>query len=105
MDFLEKLNEIENQIQKYYEMSFENDEEDYNYNRSLKIKIEHLIIDSKKGHSNIIDAALLVLAKSTGCAEDQEIAENIINRLHDQKFISDVELNYFYDNISTGRWV
>lgn len=104
MSFLEKLNEIENQIQKYYEMSFENEREDYEHNKSLKRKIEQLIIDSKKDHSNVIDAALLVLAKSTGCAEDQEIAEDIVNRLYDQKHISHVQLNYFYDNISTRRW-
>ncbi len=105
MDFLEKLEKIKQQIEQYQKMSFENPEDDYGQNKSIKIKLQQLIIDSKKYEHTVTDSVLLTLAKSTGCAEDQEIAEEIVAYLHDNEYINDKQLDFFYNNIGTGRWM
>lgn len=105
MNNFKKIDKIDKEIQEYYEMSFEKGQDDYNYNKLLKNKIKQLIVDSKDSKSGIIDAALLLLAKSTGCSEDQEIADEIINYLHDREYITSTQLSFFYDNLSTKRWL
>jgi len=105
MNNFKKIEKIEKEIQEYYEMSFEKEQDDYSYNKLLKNKIKQLIVDSKNSKSGIIDAALLLLAKSTGCSEDQEIADEIINYLHDREYITSTQLSFFYDNLSTKRWL
>ena len=103
MKNLKKIKNIQNNILSYYEMSFENDNEDYIYNKSIKEKLKQIIIDSKD-NPIIVEKALLVLAASTGCAEDQQIAEEICNYLFDNQFINNKQLDFFYNNIRTDRW-
>lgn len=103
MNNFQKIESIEEQISQYYEMIFDSESEDYNYNKILKNKLKDIIINSKN-NVVIIEKALLVLAKSTGCAEDQEIAEEIINYLFENKIINNNQLDIFYDNLGTNRW-
>ncbi|WP_158978793.1 hypothetical protein [Cellulophaga sp. L1A9] len=103
-DYFKKIEAIEKEVQNYYENSFEEGNDDYKTNKLIKEKIKHLIIDLNKLNNDAINKALLVLAKSTGCAEDQEIADDIINYLHDNKYIDEKQLNYFYDNTAVRRW-
>lgn len=103
MNDFQKIESIEKHISQYYEMTFDNDNEDYNYNKMLKNKLKEIIVNSKN-NIIIIEKALLVLAKSTGCAEDQEIAEEIINYLFENKIINNNQLDLFYDNLGTNRW-
>lgn len=104
MKNLSKIENIKEEILNYQLMSFENEEEDYAFNKKIKKQLEEVIINSKN-ENDIIDKALLVLAESTGCAEDQEIAEDIVSYLFDNQFINQSQLDYFYDNIGTGRWM
>jgi hypothetical protein len=104
MNDFQKIESVEKQISQYHEMKFDNANEDYNYNKTLKNKLKEVIINSKKSIV-IIEKALLVLAKSTGCAEDQEIAEDIINYLLENKIINNNQLDLFYDNLGTNRWL
>jgi hypothetical protein len=104
MNDFQKIESIEKQISQYYEMTFDNDKEDYNYNEMLKNKLRDVIANSKN-NVTIVEKALLVLAKSTGCAEDQEIAERIINYLFENKIINDSQLDLFYNNLGTNRWL
>lgn len=104
MNDFQKIEIIEEQISQYYEMVFDDEGEDYNYNKQLKNKLKKIILNSKND-SIIIEKALLVLAKSTGCAEDQEIAEEIINYLFENKIINSHQLGVFYDNLGTNRWL
>ncbi|WP_051263755.1 hypothetical protein [Tenacibaculum ovolyticum] len=103
-DYFRKIETIEKEIQNYYENSFEEGNDDYKTNKLIKEKIKHLIIKINNLNSDVINRALLVLAKSTGCTEDQEIADNIINNLHDNGYIDEKQLNYFYDNTAIRRW-
>jgi hypothetical protein len=80
MESLLKIENIKNEILNYHSMSFESEEEDYAFNKKIKEQLKEIIINSKK-ENDIIDKELLVLAESAGCAEDQEIAEDIISYL------------------------
>jgi hypothetical protein len=104
MESLLKIENIKNEILNYHSISFGNEEEDYAFNKKIKEQLKEIIINSKK-ENDIIDKALLVLAESTGCAEDQEIAEDIISYLFENQIINQSQLDYFYDNIGTGRWM
>lgn len=104
MNDFQKIESIKKQISQYYEMVFENDNEDYNYNKMLKNKLKEIIINSKNKIS-VVEKALLALPKSTGCAEDQEIAEDIINYLFENKIINSSQLDLFYNNLGTNRWL
>jgi hypothetical protein len=100
---MEDIQNIQKEILEYYEMIFENEEDDYNYNKTIKNKLKDIMINAKNNNI-VIEKALSVLAESTGCAEDQEIAEEIVNYLFENKFINDIQLDLFYNNIGTGRW-
>ncbi|QSW88733.1 hypothetical protein J0383_21150 [Flavobacterium endoglycinae] len=99
---LHEIENIEKLISEYYEMTFNNDEEDYIYNKQLKNKLKAVIINSKS--NNVIDKALDVLAESTGCAEDLQIAEDILNELFENKVIDKNQFDTFYKNVGTNRW-
>ncbi|WP_343615985.1 hypothetical protein [Flavobacterium sp.] len=102
MNDLHEIENIEKLISEYYEMTFNNDEEDYIYNKQLKNKLKAVIINSKS--NNVIDKALEVLAESTGCAEDLQIAEDILNELFENKVIDKNQFDTFYKNVGTNRW-
>jgi len=104
MNDFQKIENIENQISQYYKMIFDSDTDDYNYNKLLKNQLNEVIMNSRN-NIIIVEKALLVLAKSTGCAEDQEIAEDIMDYLFENKIINTKELNLFYDNLGTNRWL
>jgi hypothetical protein len=104
-NYLKEIEAIKAQIKEYNEMAFDNENEDYNFNKSVKNKLKLLILNLKNNNENMIEAALLVLAESTGCAEDQEIAEDIVSYLYDHKHINKNQMDYFYENIGTNRWM
>jgi hypothetical protein len=104
MEDMQKIESIQREIFEYYEMIFENEQDDYSYNKTIKNKLKEIIINTKNNNV-VVEKALSVLAESTGCAEDQEIAEEIINYLFENKFINDNQLDLFYNNIGTGRWL
>lgn len=102
MKFSKKLEEIKKQILEYYEMSFDSDEEDYSFNKSLKEKLGCLITENSNEME--VKTVLITLAESTGCAEDQEIAEIVLDDLFEKGLISEEQIGYFYENTSTRRW-
>ncbi|MCC9070023.1 hypothetical protein LNQ49_00195 [Flavobacterium sp. F-65] len=104
MNDFQKIERVEEQISQYYEIVFDNDSEDYNYNKMLKNKLKEIIISSRDNNT-IIEKALFVLAKSTGCSEDQEIADDIVGYLFENKIINNNQLKLFYDNLGTNRWL
>jgi len=102
MKFSAELEEMKIKILEYYQMSFDNDEEGYSLNKSLKEKLGNLI--SKCNNEAEVITVLTVLAESTGCAEDLEIAENILDNLQNEGLINDKLIGLFYKNASTRRW-
>jgi hypothetical protein len=104
-NYLKEIETIKAQIKEYNEMSFDNENDDYNFNKYVKTKLKLLILNLKNNDENIVKKALLVLAESTGCAEDQEIAEDIVSYLYEHKHINKKQMDYFYENIGTSRWM
>lgn len=66
MNFDEALENIKKEMRDYYKMSFENETEEVLYNKSLKDKLKKLVMLSQNETEK--NKAILVLAKSTGCA-------------------------------------
>jgi hypothetical protein len=44
------------------------------------------------------------MAENTGCVEDCEIAEAILNDLKEKDIISQNDADWFFSNENTGRW-
>ncbi|MCD9562887.1 hypothetical protein [Tenacibaculum maritimum] len=103
MNFLEELSKIERDILAYYEKSFNEEVEEYQQNALVKNKLKELIMNVREDPDKVKET-LLVLAKYTGCAEDQEIAEDIIEALQKGNYITNEQIDYFDENASTGRW-
>ena len=100
---MKELEQIKKEIQDYYSISFDSAEDDYITNARIKNKIKDIIIDHKND-VDVIDNALLLLAETTGCAEDEEIAEKILDELFDNNFLSQAQLDLYYKNVGTNRW-
>ncbi|SHE48237.1 hypothetical protein SAMN04488522_101328 [Pedobacter caeni] len=97
------MESIKNEILDYHQMVFDSEESDDEFNKAIKIKLQKLIMDAGDDQT-VIYEALLVLAEATGCAADQKIAEEILDHLFGNKYISSAHLEFFYNNVSTARW-
>ncbi|MGE8036315.1 hypothetical protein [Lysinibacillus xylanilyticus] len=103
---------LKNYYKNYYNEQFKTEEEDYIENKKTKEQIKKLIIqvyndstlsEADKGY--IIKLAVELLAKNTGCAEDLDIAEDILDCLfNDMKILSQDNIDNFYEQFSCGRW-
>lgn len=59
---------------------------------------------SHSAQQQVIKEALMLLAKSTGCVEDEQIAENMLDKLHlESKVIDQKDIDFFYQ-INPNRW-
>ena len=76
--YLKEIERIKSILQDYYNKDFNSDEEDFYVNKSNKELIEQLIVRVKRddaipvsNKSPLIKEVLVLLAKNTGCAEDE----------------------------------
>jgi hypothetical protein len=110
-----KINEINISLNNYYENErngiFINEKDSYNENIKIKNIIKELIIAvndtvsiSEIEKQSIKNKLLKLLAENTGCAEDCEIAEIILNDLIKRNIINQNDIDYYYSNENTGRW-
>ena len=51
-----------------------------------------------------INEVLKLLAENTGCVEDCQIAEKILDDLFNKKIIKQKNIDYYYENENTRRW-
>lgn len=110
-DYNLQLSNLEKDIQAFMSSTYDNASEELINNKQLKSSLKELIErvfldnDIPEGQKNtIINRSLMILAKSTGCAEDLEIAESVLDDLFERKIIHEIELNVFYEHASTARW-
>nr|MBF0970665.1 hypothetical protein [Alloprevotella tannerae] len=99
-------------LEDYYNIDYNSDEEDFQANKFNKQRIEELIVQVKRddtilisNKSTLINEALMLLAKNTGCAEDEEISEEILNRLLATQTIVQQDIEYYSKLKSTKRWI
>ena len=93
--YSKEIERIKSVLADYYDTDFDSDEEDFLVNKSNKQLIEKLIINLKNDDeldvSNknfFIKEALQLLAKNTGCVEDEEISDEILEKLLVKHIIS-----------------
>ncbi|WP_042474015.1 hypothetical protein [Bacillus ndiopicus] len=112
IDYQSEIDKIRDSLKNYYSKQFKNEEEDYIENKKTKEQIKKLIIQvyndstlSEANREHIIKVGLELLAKNTGCAEDGEIAEDILESLfYDMKILSKENIGNFYEQYSCKRW-
>ncbi|TKI69483.1 hypothetical protein FC756_09040 [Lysinibacillus mangiferihumi] len=112
IDYRSEIDKIRNSLKNYYNEQFKSEEEDYIENKKTKEQVKKLIMqvyndstlsEADKGY--IIKVAVELLAKNTGCAEDVEIAEDILDSLfNDMKILSQENIDNFYEQYSSRRW-
>lgn len=112
IDYRSEIDKIRNSLNNYYNEQFKSEEEEYIENKKVKEQIKKLIIQvyndrtlSEADRGYIIKVAVELLAKNTGCAEDEEIAEDILDSLfYDMKILSQENIDNFYEQYSCRRW-
>jgi hypothetical protein len=104
------LNEYYKDYQKKYLTIHEN--EYFNENLKIKNNIKELVIKIKNDASLtennkqlVINESLKLLAENTGCVEDCKISEIILNELKDRQIIDENNIEHYYSNENTGRWI
>lgn len=110
--YFKKLERIKSILEDYYNIDYNSDEEDFQANKFNKKRIEELIVQVKRdgtipisNKNTLIKEALMLLAKNTGCAEDEEISEEILNRLLATQTIVQQDIEYYSKLKSTKRWI
>ena len=110
--YLKEIERIKSILEDYYNEDFNSNEEDFYVNKSNKELIEKLIINVKRddeipvsNKSYLIKEALVLLAKNTGCAEDEAISEEILSRLFVTQTIVQQDIEYYSKLKSTRRWL
>jgi len=106
---MSELAKVEQLLNEYYENEPFNEQK----NKFIKNRIKELIIlayeDASLSETDkqaSIDKALILLAEHTGCGEDYQIAQAILDDLYDQrKIINQKNIDDFYANSPIGRWL
>jgi hypothetical protein len=108
------INTLLNEYYKNYRKNYLNIDENEDFNENVKIKntIKELIIKIRNDNSLtennkqlIINKSLKLLAENTGCVEDCIISEIILNELRDEQVIDENNIEHYYSNENTGRWI
>lgn len=109
--YSKEIERIKSVLADYYDTDFDSDEEDFLVNKSNKQLIEKLIINLKNddeldvsNKSFFIKEALQLLAKNTGCVEDEEISDEILEKLLVKHIITQKDEKYYTQLKSTKRW-
>ena len=109
--FIDRLTKIQKTLVEFFDKKFENEIDELTVNKTNKKLIENIIIDANRPNmltlsekEEIITKALMLLAQFTGCAEDSEMAEEILNEAYFKSMISKQQLDTYYENIGTKRW-
>lgn len=112
IDYESEINIIKNSLTNYYNKQFKSEEEAYIENKRIKGQIKKLIIQvnndrtlSETNRGCVIKVGLKLLAKNTGCVEDIEIAESILDSLfNEMEILSQEDIDNFYEQYSSRRW-
>ncbi|MEC1180003.1 hypothetical protein P9B03_15995 [Metasolibacillus meyeri] len=116
IDYRSEIEKIRDSLKNYYKNysneQFKSEEEEYIENKKTKEQIKKLIIQvyndstlSEANRGDIIKVAVELLAKNTGCAEDVEIAEDILDSLfYDMKILNQENIDSFYEQYLCKRW-
>ena len=106
-----ELDSINILLNEYYKKSYINEEESYCESLKIKNNIKNLIIKiscdfllTENQKNEKINEILKLLAENTGCVEDCQISEKILDDLSNKGIIKQKNIDYYYENENTGRW-
>lgn len=110
--YKEELDRITAIFENCYTAEFSSSEKESETNKSNKQQIRELIVGIKQAQDlseseqqDLVNEALMLLAKNTGSAEDSEIAEQILDHLFfELKLIHQNDIDRFYQFSATRRW-
>lgn len=112
INYRSEIDKIKKRIRSYYNKQFSSDEEDYSENKRNKERIKKLIIQiyndetlSEADSAYLITSGLELLAQYTGNADDEAIAEAILDSLfYEMKIINQEDIDKYYEQHSNRRW-
>jgi len=110
--YKKELERISAMLKNFYTAKFKSSENEYETNQTNKQKIKQLIQRIKQDQhlseaeqQHLVNEALMLLAKNTGSAEDNEIAEKILDHLFfELKVINQADIDQFYQFSASQRW-
>lgn len=110
--YLSILTTIEEKLEKFYGTNFTNADEEIKINKDIKKNIQEVIIQSNADSrlsvddkQSIVDEALFLLSRHTGCVDDEIISDEILDYLFNaKKIIKQRDLDRYYSNPSINRW-
>ncbi|KFA58447.1 hypothetical protein A9G34_05385 [Gilliamella sp. Choc4-2] len=106
--YLRLLEEIANEWDIFYKNLDATYEDNVKEKEKIKIIIEQFYNDcslTQEDKNELLFKFIILLAKYSGCAEDLEISENLLNSLENMKIINQKYYDLFYANTSTNRWM
>lgn len=93
------------QMNGFYDVDFKNDEDEYLENKKIKSKIVDFILDCKvSGDANSLMGALNLLSENTGCQEDVEILQELLDPLIKDGVLNVAELKECFGDAAISRW-
>ncbi|SHO58067.1 hypothetical protein [Vibrio quintilis] len=110
-----KIKELSYHIDKA--MIFESDDEDeeYHINKSSKDRVLKFILEQHDNLKNkiishdefveLFNRCILILVSNTGCSEDFEILELILDELYTEQLIDKDKYNEIINGSNLGRWL
>ena len=77
---------IEKEVNNFYEDTFESENAELHANKGIKNKTINLISDAKRDNNiKMMKKAIKLLSENTGCVEDVEVLDNLLNGQDDIK--------------------
>lgn len=114
-DVDETLSRLKKEVETGTAFFSDDEDEQFARNKEPKIKVLDFILESQSkygaGHfsaeafDELLGRALYVLRDNTGCAEDLEILEMVLDRLFDEKIIDSKIYEEIVSGGSVGRWL
>ncbi len=96
---------LERKLNESYERDFDSDEEEYNENKKIKTELADFIIKSHQyGELDLVEAAVKFLFDNTGCQEDYEILEQVIQPLLKLNILNQDLIKMYLSCSPLARW-
>ncbi|WP_421849503.1 hypothetical protein [Marinomonas sp.] len=111
----EKVKELSYHIDKAMEFESDDEDEEYQVNKLSKDSVLSFILEQNDNLKNnlisrddfikLFNRCVLLLVGNTGCSEDFEILELILDELYNKKLIDKNKYNEIINGSNLGRWL
>lgn len=111
----EKIKELSYQIDKAMEFESDDEDEEYQVNKLSKDSVLSFILEQNDNLKNnlisydefieLFNRCILILVGNTGCSEDFEILELILDELYNKNIIDKNKYNEIINGSNLGRWL